>query len=244
VGIRRCRAPFILLTNPDIVFSDELIDYLGRRELDAECYYRTDRYDFRPEAIYAAPAEEIFDRASRAVFAVHSRWLTGGSAYYQIDDPAGEWIKSPPLEGDVQLEDGVHLTLNYVTPHWGMHLNAGGDFLLMSREAWDRTRGYCERPEYNSQLDGLVIAYARARGLKQVILNRPYCILHMDHGREERKTRPDVEDSVWAVHHEMDAAIHRHVFKMNDENWGMAGSAFTECQFGYKEGVKLLSQAQ
>ena len=44
-GIREARGQFILATNPGILFSDELMQFLASRCLDAECQYRTDRYD-------------------------------------------------------------------------------------------------------------------------------------------------------------------------------------------------------
>lgn len=45
VGIRRARGQFILATNIDIIFSDELAGYLSRRELESRRMYRIDRYD-------------------------------------------------------------------------------------------------------------------------------------------------------------------------------------------------------
>jgi hypothetical protein len=44
-AIRQARGQFILATNPGILFSDELMQFLGSRRLDAACLYRTDRYD-------------------------------------------------------------------------------------------------------------------------------------------------------------------------------------------------------
>jgi hypothetical protein len=45
VGIRRARAPFVLATNIDLLFSDELIQFLVEGSLEPELVYRTDRYD-------------------------------------------------------------------------------------------------------------------------------------------------------------------------------------------------------
>ena len=45
VGIRRARGQFILCTNIDIVFSEEMIKYLSKKSLDEKKIYRTDRYD-------------------------------------------------------------------------------------------------------------------------------------------------------------------------------------------------------
>ncbi|HEY2846047.1 MAG TPA: FkbM family methyltransferase [Bryobacteraceae bacterium] len=45
VGIRRARGRFILATNLDILFSDELAAFIGRQELRADRMYRIDRHD-------------------------------------------------------------------------------------------------------------------------------------------------------------------------------------------------------
>lgn len=45
VGIRRARAPFILASNVDLLFSDELFAFLAARQLKTNCLYRCDRVD-------------------------------------------------------------------------------------------------------------------------------------------------------------------------------------------------------
>jgi hypothetical protein len=45
VGIRRARGRFVLATNIDIIFSDELVRHLAEERLNSGCMYRIDRYD-------------------------------------------------------------------------------------------------------------------------------------------------------------------------------------------------------
>src|SRR5689334_8471976 len=45
VGIRRARGRYVLATNIDIIFSDELVRYLAEGRLRADRMYRIDRYD-------------------------------------------------------------------------------------------------------------------------------------------------------------------------------------------------------
>ncbi len=45
VGIRRARGSFVLATNIDIIFSDELVRYLAEERLDPSRMYRIDRHD-------------------------------------------------------------------------------------------------------------------------------------------------------------------------------------------------------
>ena len=49
VGIRRARGRFVLATNIDILFSDDLMAFLARQELDPERFYRVDRVDVPAE---------------------------------------------------------------------------------------------------------------------------------------------------------------------------------------------------
>ncbi|MFH1135484.1 MAG: tetratricopeptide repeat protein [Pseudomonadota bacterium] len=72
VGLRRARGKFVLATNIDLVFSDELIDFLARRELNPRCFYRVDRYDV-PEGVLAGfPSHEaLLDYCRKNVIRVH-----------------------------------------------------------------------------------------------------------------------------------------------------------------------------
>ena len=47
-GIRRARGEFILATNIDIVFSNQLVEFLAARRLEPGRMYRADRYDVEP----------------------------------------------------------------------------------------------------------------------------------------------------------------------------------------------------
>jgi hypothetical protein len=44
-GIRRARGSFVLATNIDLIFSDELVQFLAERSLDEDVAYVADRYD-------------------------------------------------------------------------------------------------------------------------------------------------------------------------------------------------------
>ena len=58
VGIRRARGQFVLATNIDILFSDELAEYLAARRLERGRMYRIDRYDAMSDVPVDAPLEE------------------------------------------------------------------------------------------------------------------------------------------------------------------------------------------
>jgi hypothetical protein len=48
VGVRRARGKFVLCTNIDIIFSNELVEFLAARQLRAGVLYDTDRHDIQP----------------------------------------------------------------------------------------------------------------------------------------------------------------------------------------------------
>jgi hypothetical protein len=58
VGIRRARGEFVLATNIDIIFSDELVEYLSTKQLDSHRMYRIDRYDVMPDIPVDGSADE------------------------------------------------------------------------------------------------------------------------------------------------------------------------------------------
>jgi hypothetical protein len=58
VGIRRARGEFVLATNIDILFSDQLMRYLAERSLDDEHVYRVDRVDVPAEIDRSWPIEK------------------------------------------------------------------------------------------------------------------------------------------------------------------------------------------
>ena len=58
VGIRRARGEFILATNVDILFSDELFQWLAARRLEPGRMYRVDRLDVMAEVPVEASVEE------------------------------------------------------------------------------------------------------------------------------------------------------------------------------------------
>ncbi len=57
-GIRRARGRFVLATNIDIIFSDELVEYLAKRCLDPGRMYRIDRHDVMSDVPVEAGVEE------------------------------------------------------------------------------------------------------------------------------------------------------------------------------------------
>jgi hypothetical protein len=95
-GIRRARAPFVLVTNIDILFSSELARFLGERRLEAGRMYRMDRHDVMSQVPVDAPLEEQLDYCRSHLIRINVREGT-----YNVS-PDGRPILSP---GDIASPD-------------------------------------------------------------------------------------------------------------------------------------------
>jgi len=170
VGVRRARAPFVVATNIDILFSDELFGFL-KTGLKPGVVYRADRLDIvadlnrRP---LPSPAE------CRAL-----PWLRA----HREDGPHYADGRQPPWH------ESARTWLNrtaWNTLHGGplpaLHTWACGDFTLMSRDVWTSLRGYPEWPMFSMFLDSIVLMQAYRAGVEMVNLPEPQAVYHLEHG--------------------------------------------------------------
>ncbi len=96
VGIRRARGEFVLATNIDILFSDELAEYLAARRLKRGRMYRIDRHDAMSDVPVDAPVEEQL-----AYCATHLIRINRREGSFNVT-PVGEPLLS---SGDVATPD-------------------------------------------------------------------------------------------------------------------------------------------
>lgn len=73
VGIRRARGRFILASNIDILFSDELVRFLAQRNLRADRMYRIDRHDVMSDVPVDATIEEQLAYCESHLLRVNAR---------------------------------------------------------------------------------------------------------------------------------------------------------------------------
>lgn len=225
VGVRRATAAFVLSTNPDVVLSPAFFDLIGARTLDPRSFYRADRYDFAPEIAFQAPGADVFELATRSVFEVHTRNTIDPeepvSHFVDPAEPMDQWPQSQPIYRDTLSEDGnVIFSGKRQDPLSGLHTQASGDFIMASREAWAKVRGHWERTDTYTHLDSFLVCHMHAAGLHQRILRRPTLVLHMDHSREDHKSRPIRPYA--EVLAEIRQAAAGTLPNPNDENWGLA----------------------
>lgn len=73
VGIRRARGEFIVATNIDIIFSDELMRFLAQRGLRRGYVYRLDRFDVPADLELSWPIERQLEFCRESVLRVNRR---------------------------------------------------------------------------------------------------------------------------------------------------------------------------
>jgi hypothetical protein len=73
VGIRRARGSFVLATNIDIIFSDELVRYLAEERLDPSRMYRIDRHDVMSDVPVDGTVDEQLSYCAAHLIRVNAR---------------------------------------------------------------------------------------------------------------------------------------------------------------------------
>jgi hypothetical protein len=111
VGIRRARGRFVLATNIDIIFSNELVESIASGRLQPGCLYRVDRHDIQPDFPVNAPLD-----AQMEYCRVHQLRLHTGRGSYPVD-AHGRLLCVPD-----DIADGRAVRLGS-----GWHVREGGD---------------------------------------------------------------------------------------------------------------------
>lgn len=197
-GIRRSRGDFVLVTNPDILFSHAMIDYIAKEQLDTNAIYRTDRFDYHGEGIEKIEESNYIKFALQNVFQMHGCPAT---IAVKPSDSVEKLPRSPETNA--------------------LFTNASGDFILSARSNFFKSKGLCVE---NNVTKGHVDSFSLVRLAwvaklpKQVRLSSPMCIFHMDHPRKTNSIpwRPEiaVEATEWPT--------------WFDSNWGLAQHNLSE----------------
>jgi hypothetical protein len=240
VGIRRARGRFVLATNVDILFSDELMRFLAARDLDPARMYRIDRHDVMPDVPLPANLDEQLAYCRSHLLRVHTR---DGSLGLNSDGSRGPASPRRPLP--LRLLRAARQTLRKRRPGPGpvpLHLNGCGDFTLLSREKWHELRGYPELQIFSFNLDSVLCHAAHHAGARENVLPEPMRIYHMEHSTGSGWT-PEGEDTLfeslaargipWLDHDgllDWAAEMNRYEAPMifNGESWGLAGEDVLE----------------
>jgi len=177
VGLRHARAEYILTTNSDTLFNEDLVKFLASQRLHRGHFYRIDRRDVKMP-LPVATVENQLRYCQENVIQVY------GYFWSRYDRKIG--VK---LRRCRQMRALAAYTLARIRmfPAVPLHCNAAGDFLLMHRDHWDAMQGF---PELETQgtsqhIDSLAVHMAEVGGLRQIILKSPMKLYHQDHSRPE-----------------------------------------------------------
>ena len=237
VGVRRARGEFILATNIDILFSDAMMAFLSKQSLRHDSMYRVDRYDVEPSPKIEDSVPERLRWCGNHVIRRNGRFesidLRTGTSY------SAGWKPTWRVRLLERLQD-LHLVPTVTRPP--LHLNGCGDFTLLHRGHWFNLRGYAELEMYSMHLDSLLCTAAAVSGLKEVVLQDPMRIYHVEHGSGSGFKPENVQALNNRLHKsgipQMSMTdFHRYAIEMrrnakpiliNDDQWGLGNENLRE----------------
>jgi hypothetical protein len=179
VGVRRARSPFVLATNPDVLFTPALFRAIVKRAVDTESFYRANRYDVTGVPLNASPRTQLA-RSRRSIVRVN---LLGGSLRFEAPTGGVGLFRAVRSYLAKQREARPSSPESRAArPTDWLHTNASGDFFLAHRRSWHELRGY---PEFASagHLDSYLCVMAASAGKTQVILGGRGRLYHLEHPR-------------------------------------------------------------
>lgn len=179
VGIRRARGKFILCTNIDILFSDEVFRRLVKQDLNEKYFYRANRLDVDNGLLKLTDFEEqlryakhhVLKRLGKNNEIKHVRGLPGFFFGFKYTMKVLDFFWG---FADKLLQ-GAAYELNQ------LDTMACGDFTLMSKEAWESIDGYAELDMYSIHIDSMALYAAHMQGIKQEIFGWKECVYHIHH---------------------------------------------------------------
>jgi hypothetical protein len=176
-GIRRAAGRWILATNIDVLFTDELMQRTAAQSLEAHRMYRVDRWDVRHDIPLDATQREQLAWCGANVIRINRRTET-------LDCRSGQvfriyWEPTWKVQLLEWLQDAK---LVPVVTRKRLHLNACGDFTLLHRDRWAELRGYPELEMFSMYIDGLLCTAAHFHGVAETMLDDPCRVYHIEHG--------------------------------------------------------------
>jgi hypothetical protein len=273
VGIRRALGKFVLATNIDILFSDDLIAYM-KHYLTPNALYRVDRLDV-PEILPQTESfDEIMQFCFKNYFRINGRLGTQVIGKIVLKELIFKYIKKLREEvaqglkklktkkAPYKLIRRLYFCHRTIASFWQaaifllkkllcvvypnnslvLHTNACGDFTLLSRDNWEKLKGYPEWNMYSWHLDSILLYQARHHGIKARPLPTHMPIFHIEHDlgsgyspegahllfdRLESKGISFLSNTDLS---KLGAQLKKSKAKVtyNDDNWGMADYIFEE----------------
>jgi hypothetical protein len=250
VGIRNATGEYIVSTNADLIFSEELLRFFVETDLESELCYRLNRYDLGQRVPSDLSIDPVLDFCRENVVkvatrdgnvedkAAKERLKQGAREIYQVavkDRHYQSTTDQIKATGDIlkrvispksvaEIHDTVppeQITTSSPEAITEFFNCACGDFLMMASEDWERMRGY---PEFAKEvhIDTIGLAALIHLGFDQAIINNPMRVYHQPHPRERTRSRPYIQDAIDTTN-ELLATRGDEIPSeyRNGENWGL-----------------------
>lgn len=237
VGIRRARGKYVLSMNPDILMDENIV--LQLNQLSSEYYYRSNRVDYS-DSVIVEPGLALYGQIRKSATTVwlkgrHDnisgfsygkyktlRFLNGVSNFWKRNTVYLEWILKR-----------INITTYHHNWQFKYHSNACGDFMLMSRDNWNKLKGYKEASFISLHVDALMVIQAVVSGLEEHVFEHP--IYHKQHERRFDAHNRLTEDQIKVYHKyntdvETMLSTNRPII-YNDDAWGLGNIDLAELSF-------------
>jgi hypothetical protein len=230
VGIKRAKGQFVLGTNADILFSEELIKELAKNNLSKYTLYRSTRIDFNISKQQIELSEEQILSNATAIFfkggTVNINFIknfklkkTISSIYNQVRILYLNILNKIPFVN--LFTDGELEILKY-------HCNASGDFALQCKESWSKINAYSEDSLISTHVDSIHLFKNVSKNI--LIFEFPFFVFHQEHARrfnfDEKNTDMDMMFNK-LLYFISDYILNKNTLK-EDENWGLSNKKLKE----------------
>jgi hypothetical protein len=230
VGLRRAQGTYWLVTNPDVLFSNELFRELAPHRLSPGFLYRTDRYDVAFEVPEQWAMGQQLAFCARHIDAWHGLhasvrfprpWRLGRAMERTQRKIRAEYERFRHNAG----RPGPHYE-QFIFPADGIHTNASGCFLLMHRRHWEQIRG---QPEIHTRghADAITCWSAFSAGVEQLLLHPPCLMFHQPHSRSAQSGWIHTDWHPWYERFQAGLESGQPLI-INGPDWGFAGEDLEE----------------
>ncbi len=190
IGVIRSKGKFILSTNIDIVFSDELIKKLSKEKLKSKTIYTSLRYDlnfndFKKEInnnnffkylTHINKKNYTYDFINKKYFFVNRTFL---SLFLDSRKMFRKKFRKIIFRNVKKRILYLFEYLANILFEKNIHTNACGDFTLIDNNSWKSLRGYYEFKGYSWHLDSFLLLRAYYKNFSFKIFNEK--IFHINH---------------------------------------------------------------
>jgi len=240
VGIRRAKGPFVLCTNIDILFSDELFEILAAQDLRSDTFYRANRCDV-PDLI--DPAWDLSQQLAWCDKNIIRR-LGRDKRFKNINlEMAG--FRDAPYSTKWVLDKAAWFLNFFLSEERRKYYQADcyacGDFTLMSKKAWLDIQGYLELDLHALHVDTLAILSVLALGFRQHVFPLKACAYHIDHpggwetmtAREKIRFLEEKPGIDYGLVYDLgqDVLKSRLPYNLNRDYWGYSNLVLAEHSF-------------